>query len=125
MEYEDVPTDACGIDIVIQPPGDGVLSDAESGDDEEPDINRLSKEQLKAESEVTIQFHHDLPDEQTCETKTKTKKKTNWKKGTIDPIDIDVKHYQNPTTVEKNCRDPMDYFDLFFDSDVILISFSK
>ena len=59
MENEDIPTDACGIDIVIQPPGDGVLSDAQFGDYEEPNINRLSKEQLKAVSEAMIQFHHD------------------------------------------------------------------
>jgi hypothetical protein len=59
VEDESFPPSTSAVDIIIIPPENGICSDEESGDEDNPAINHLPKKMLMADGEVEMTYSNE------------------------------------------------------------------
>ncbi|CAB3229989.1 unnamed protein product [Arctia plantaginis] len=61
----DSDDEATGIDIYIDPPGDGLVSDSDSGDETNANFENVSRRQLLAPAELVLRGNKDNDDNES------------------------------------------------------------
>lgn len=72
---EDDLNGATAVDVIIEPPGNGLESPADSGDEASPSIQHLSKAHLN----TPVQVHFHVPDEEEI-GRTNQEAASKWRK---------------------------------------------
>lgn len=143
----DSDNEVTGLDIYIEPPGDGLVSDSDSGDETNVSFENLSGRQLLAPAELVLhgvnvdddtdsdefdeEDDHPLSEYQTRRDRTseipsssrsRRKQTRKWVKQDL-PILANEWITPPPRSVVtvSDASDPIDFFELFFSHEVILV----